>query len=193
MINNRRRLAAASALALGILVGCQGGDGPESYDSASTAYAAETAYGGHPAHPISAETTDPVALQYIEALESLVNKYRNSRDLDGLQVLPELRRLAQAHSLHMGSHVPAFFSHVNPEGDSPELRAGAEGIEMSAIGENIAAGHSAAEAVFRSWLESPAHRANLEDPRWTHMGAGHAYLPASPYVTYWTLDLIERR
>jgi len=177
---NLQKLAVVPVLALGIfVVGCQGGDGPD-----SAAFAAE----GAPAYVAVSE--EYAAVNEAE-LETLVNAHRAELGLDPVVILPELRDLAREHSTNMGSHDPAFFDHKTPEGALPEDRA-AERIEFAAIGENIAAGQSAAEAVYRSWLDSPSHRANLEDPRWTHMGAGHAVLPNSPYVAYWTLELIQR-
>jgi len=189
---NLRKLAVGPLLAAGILVGCQGGDEAESLDSPTMAFTTDIGYADAADHPVVAATEDPVALAFETELERMVNDYRNGLQLDGVKVLPELKDLARAHAIHMATHEPSFFGHRNPEGDLPEHRADAARIKFDSIGENIAAGQSAAEAVFRSWLESPAHRANLEDPRWTHMGAGHAYLPDSPYVMYWTLDLIQR-
>ncbi len=188
-----RKAGAALTLALGVLVGCQGGDASEPIDAASTAYAAVDTYGGDADHPILASTGDAIVRAAEEELEIRVNAYRVANGWDALQILPELKELALAHAIHMGRHEPAFFDHRSPEGDLPRDRAEKGRVDCASIGENIAAGQSAAEAVFRSWLDSPGHRANLEDPRWTHMGAGHAILPESPYVTYWTLDLIDRR
>ena len=190
---NHRKSLGAAALALAILAGCQGGDASEPGDASSTAYTWLDAYGGDPAHPILVSSEDEVARTAEAELEFLVNNYRFERGLGALRILPELKDLALAHSIHMGRHEPAFFDHQNPEGDMPKDRVDGWIVGCTAVGENIAAGQSAAEEVFRSWLDSPGHRANLEDPRWTHMGAGHAFLPESPYVTYWTLDLIERR
>ena len=175
-----KKLAPVPLLAFGLfVVGCQGGDGPD-----SAAFAAEGA-------PAFVAMGDDYAAVNEAELESLVNTHRAALGLDAVTVLPELRGMAREHSTNMGSHDPAFFDHKTPEGDLPEVRA-ARWIDFAAIGENIAAGQSAAEGVFRSWLDSPSHRANLEDPRWTHMGAGHAVVPNSPYVAYWTLDLIQR-
>jgi uncharacterized protein YkwD len=187
----RRIAAAAPTLVLAILVGCQGGDAADPQVPA-TRYTPFETYGNDPRHPVVATSEDLVARTLETELERLINTFRLDRDLEALKVLPELKDLAMAHSIHMGLHEPAFFDHVSPEGHRPEDRAKEGRIDCRAIGENIAAGQSAAEAVFRSWLESPSHLANLLDPRWTHMGAGHAYLPESPYVTYWTLDLIQR-
>lgn len=188
----RRVAAAAPTLVLAILVGCQGGDAADPQLPA-TLYKPTEVYANDQRHPVVATSEDPAAQAMETELERLINTFRIDHKLEALRILPELKDLALAHSVHMGLHEPAFFDHASPEGDLPEDRAKKGKIEHTAIGENIAAGQSAAEAVYRSWLESPSHKANLLDPRWTHMGAGHAYLPESPYVTYWTLDLIERR
>ena len=179
------------SLALAIFSGCQGGDAADPIDATPTTYNATAFFGDNSSCPLVASTTDPLAHEAASELEMRVNAYRNSKGLDGLRVQPELKDLALAHAIHMGRHEPAFFDHICPEGATPWDRATGR-IEFTEIGENIAAGQSEAEAVLRSWLDSPGHRANLEDPKWTHMGAGHALLPDSPYVTYWTLDLIQR-
>ena len=187
-----RKAAFLPALALSVFVGCQGGDASDSFTIAPTSYTPVMAYGDDADHPVLATTTDVVTRDEETKLEDLINAHRNALGRDALQILPELKELALAHSIHMGRHEPAFFDHRSPEGDVSIDRAALALIEFTEIGENIAAGQSAADAVFRSWLDSPGHRANLEDPKWTHMGAGHALLPESPYVTYWTLDLIQR-
>src|SRR5262245_12725150 len=188
---NQRKAGAVSVFVLAVLVGCQGGDASESIEGAPTRYEAVQAYGNLVDHPVVATTDDIVTREAEAELERLVNEHRLSLGLDALRVLPELKDFALAHSIHMGRHEPAFFDHRNPEGEGPEERV-SRLIESPVIGENIAAGQAVAEAVFRSWLDSPGHRSNLEDPKWTHMGAGHAVLPESPYVTYWTLDLIQQ-
>jgi uncharacterized protein YkwD len=184
-----RRLTGVLALALAVLAGCQGGDAEES-TVVPTLYATAE---GDDKHPVRAVAQDPLARAAEEELERLVNDYRIERALPGLRIDLALKELALAHAVHMGSHEPAFFDHVNPEGELPETRATGRIESFTTIGENIAAGQAVAHAVYQSWLASPSHRANLDDPRWTHMGAGHAVLPDSPYVTYWTLNFVERR
>ena len=186
-----RRLTGVLVLALAVLAGCQDGDAdasgvvPTLYENAET-------YGGGDNPPVRAVAQDPLARAAEEELERLVNDHRVSLKLDGLRIDLALKELALAHAVHMGLHEPAFFDHSSPEGDRPEDRAMGRIESFTTIGENIAAGQAIAQAVYQSWLASPSHRANLEDPRWTHMGAGHAILPDSPYVTYWTLDFVAR-
>jgi uncharacterized protein YkwD len=67
-----------------------------------------------------------------------------------------------------------FFSHTNPDGDSPWDRLSAAGISFSRAAENIAWGYTSAEAVLSGWLGSPGHRANIENCALTHHGVGLA-------------------
>ena len=41
-------------------------------------------------------------------------------------------------------------------------------------GENIAAGYPSPASVVNGWLNSPGHRANIENPNYVSMGAGAA-------------------
>src|SRR5262245_60084535 len=147
------------ALTLAVLAGCQGGDAADAIDATPTAYNATAYYGETSPCPLVATTSDPVAHDAANELEMLVNAHRNALGLDGLRVQPELKDVALAHSVHMGLHDPAFFDHLCPEGYTPWDRVNGR-IECTEVGENIAAGQSAAEAVLRSWLDSPGHRAN---------------------------------
>lgn len=52
-----------------------------------------------------------------------------------------------------------------------------------ATGENIAAGQPDATAVVSSWMNSPGHKANILDRRYTGLGVGYA--TGSCYRTYW--------
>jgi uncharacterized protein YkwD len=65
-----------------------------------------------------------------------------------------------------------FFSHTNPDGDSPEDRLESAGVQWSRWAENIAAGQPTGEAVLDGWLGSPGHRANLENCLLTEHGVG---------------------
>lgn len=52
-------------------------------------------------------------------------------------------------------------------------------------GENIAAGQTTSSAVMSAWMGSAGHRANILDPRYTHVGVGHVTVTGSPYGHYW--------
>ncbi|RDI95754.1 CAP domain-containing protein [Meiothermus sp. QL-1] len=70
-----------------------------------------------------------------------------------------------------------YFAHRSPEGQGPAERLQRAGVLEVAVGENLAqfAGYPEAEVPRRAlegWLESPGHRANLLNPRFTHLGVG---------------------
>lgn len=78
--------------------------------------------------------------------------------------------VAQAHSQDMVDR--GFFSHTNPDGESPFDRLSGAGISYSRAAENIAWGHPSADAVLSAWLGSAGHRANIENCLLTQHGVG---------------------
>lgn len=103
-------------------------------------------------------------------LVDLVNRYRRSKGLVTLAWSERVARVAQAHSEDMVRR--DYFSHKSPDGKTPGARLLAAGIRYEAAAENIAEGQETAEEVFRSWMNSPGHRKNLENPTSTHHGIG---------------------
>lgn len=65
-----------------------------------------------------------------------------------------------------------FFAHTNPDGASPFDRLDYAEIDYSRAAENIAYGYPTGEAVLDGWLNSPGHRANIENCSLTHHGVG---------------------
>ncbi|MGH9351542.1 MAG: CAP domain-containing protein [Terriglobia bacterium] len=85
-------------------------------------------------------------------------------------------RLAEAalkHSEDMAAH--HYFSHVDPNGDSPVERVTRLGVQWRALGENIAKNFTvpAAEEAF---MNEPRfennHRGNILNPRYNYIGVG---------------------
>lgn len=100
----------------------------------------------------------------------LVNAHRVSIGCPGLAWNGGVAGVAQAHSDDMVSR--DFFSHTNPDGQSPFDRLAAAGITFTAAAENIAFGYPTAQAVLQGWLDSPGHRANIENCALTEHGVG---------------------
>ncbi len=146
-------LQAAAALTAALGVSC-GSDGPAA-----------------PAPP-------PVSVppQVAEFLD-LVSAHRISLGLAPLTWDDDVAAVAQAHSQDMLAR--GFFSHTNPDGESPFDRLRTAGISYTAAGENIAYGFPTAAGVFAAWLASSGHRANIENANYTHHGVGLE-------GTYWT-------
>jgi uncharacterized protein YkwD len=122
-------------------------------------------------------------IQHLRAVENrifqLTNMERRKKHLPPLDKDPTLVKTARAHSDDMLER--NFFSHVNPDGMAPQNRivpayAGA----IARTGENIWGGHGhdysdsklMARVIVDSWMISPGHRANILNPKFTHMGVG---------------------
>lgn len=113
---------------------------------------------------------------------ALVNEHRVSIGLAPLAWDARVAEVAQAHSQDMVDR--RFFSHTNPDGESPFNRLAEARITYTWAGENIAYGYPTASSVLAAWLNSPGHRANIENPNYSHHGVGLVN-------TYWTHVLIR--
>jgi uncharacterized protein YkwD len=125
---------------------------------------------------------------------TLINNYRASKGLKALKASKSLNIAAFTHSKDMG--VRKYFSHTTksplPAGQSGSSftnRMSDAGYKYSTYkGENIAAGHSTAQAVFNAWKASSGHNANMLNAKYTVIGIGLATVSGSPYTNYWTTD-----
>jgi uncharacterized protein YkwD len=115
----------------------------------------------------------------VEMFISIMNDHRSSVGCSALDWNELVAEVALDHSKDMAQR--DFFAHENPDGSDPFDRLSAAGLEWSRAAENIAFGYPTAEAVLAGWLDSPGHRANIEncsltthgiglyETRWTHM------------------------
>jgi uncharacterized protein YkwD len=78
---------------------------------------------------------------------------------------------AQAHSEDMVMR--HYFDHTSPEGRTAVDRLRATGAGYRALAENIAVGQQSAQEVVSGWLQSPGHRHNIENCRYTRTGVGY--------------------
>jgi uncharacterized protein YkwD len=103
---------------------------------------------------------------------------------------PRLAEIAYAHSEAMlRGH---YFSHVDPNGDSPVERFNRAGIRWHSMGENIAINSTVplAEASFMNETPSqPNHRGNILNPAFNCVGV--AVVPAPGAQIYVTQDFAE--
>jgi uncharacterized protein YkwD len=131
--------------------------------------------GGPPTAPFLGSGTGDDAR--VQAFVARLNAHRVSIGIDALIWDQTAADVALAHSRDMVTR--GYFSHVNPDGESPGDRLSAAGIRFFAASENIAFGYVAAEDVFAAWMNSPGHRANIENGAFTHHGVGR-------FGAYWT-------
>lgn len=113
----------------------------------------------------------------------LINKLRADDGHEPLVWDDQLAVVARLHSQNMAAY--KFFSHRGTDGATVDERADKVGIrDWKAIGENIAFTRGfdgAASFAVSRWMESPAHRKNLLDKRWTQTAIGVAVLPDGTY------------
>ncbi|WP_236239777.1 CAP domain-containing protein [Streptomyces sp. CC228A] len=138
--------------------------------------------------PPPPKTTAPApvktAVSRAEAAEAavldLVNKERAKAGCSPVRASGELGALARAYSQEMAER--GFFSHTDPDGDSPWDRAAQAGIEGLG-GENIARGQADAAAVMDAWMNSEGHRANILNCDFNTLGVGVHLADGGPWWT----------
>ena len=135
--------------------------------------------------PSAAQPADDsgVSLALLE-LHELVNEHRRAAGCEALLWHEPTARVAEAHSRDMATR--DFFDHLTPEGTDLSRRLVAGGVRWrGSIAENIALTAQGPEIVIELWVDSPPHRANLENCIFTHQGLG-------VFRDRWTQVLIER-
>ena len=65
------------------------------------------------------------------------------------------------------------FSHTRPNGTACFTALKEAGIDYMAAGENLAGKIKTPEKVVKAWMDSPGHRKNIMDPRFTQIGVGY--------------------
>jgi uncharacterized protein YkwD len=112
-----------------------------------------------------------------EAL-ALVNKARKDAGLNELKM--DTGHLMVAADIR-AKEITIDWAHERPDHDKWETVYDEEDAEYNARGENLAKGHTSAEEVFKAWMDSPSHRANIMEARFTHVAIacfeydGHFY------------------
>jgi uncharacterized protein YkwD len=122
---------------------------------------------------------DLTAAQMEEMLLGLVNGERAKSSLPAVTKSDELADVAAGHSRDMVDH--AFFAHVSPTTGTTEERVMKSKLPLLSLGENIAEG-STVQEIHQSLLKSPAHRAIIIDPQFTHVGIGIVVRTVEPRI-----------
>lgn len=138
--------------------------------------------------PPSDSDGESFSVHRVERLvEEEVNEIRATEDLSTLTPRADVARVARNHSQDM--YEADYFSHVTPEGDTPQDRIDTDGVSCT-VGENIAfvwyephlpPGHSGqgleseedvASFLVEQWMESPGHRENILTGPYRSHGVG---------------------
>jgi uncharacterized protein YkwD len=121
-----------------------------------------------------------------EQFMTLLNNHRISMGLKALTLDEGMSDVVIGHSEDMASgSVP--FGHDGFSSRCSQVRAIMGGGNLCA--ENVAMGQKTAQTAFDAWMNSPGHRANMEQSRVTHTGFGYA--KSSGGTLYWTQIFLE--
>lgn len=121
--------------------------------------------------PVPVTATGNVAADEQKAVD-LLNQDRAAQGLPALKVNSQLTSLAERYAQDMINR--NYFSHYNPEGQSPFDRMTAAGIQYGYAGENIAIDYSVAGAE-SAFMNSQGHRDNILSANYNQVGIGIAY------------------
>jgi uncharacterized protein YkwD len=159
-----RRLSTAMLIAL--VAGCASGPVPARGTTPSS-----------PSRPGTAPATTPATLDVGAVTDDMVNRTNAARRAAGLPGLVKSVNLMQAAQLQADQMVKAGrMEHELPGQPYPTLksRLAAVQYDVRAAGENIAEGQRGAAEALATWMNSPAHRANILSRDYTEVGTGVA-------------------
>jgi uncharacterized protein YkwD len=111
----------------------------------------------------------------------LINKERAKENLPPFQPNPRLFQAARSHSANMARQNK--MDHIL-DGKDPVARIKEAGYLHSWAGENIAYGARTPAEVVQLWMESPPHKANILNRKYTEIGIG--MVESADGVPYYT-------
>ena len=101
-------------------------------------------------------------------LVDLANEDRIERGLGELAVNPTLEKAARLKAEHMAEN--SYFAHVSPDGFDPWYWFYRAGYDFMNAGENLAVNFVDSQDVEEAWMDSPGHRANILNGKFTEIG-----------------------
>ncbi len=101
-------------------------------------------------------------------LVNITNEDRAGGGLNELVVNPVLEEAARMKAEHMAEH--SYFAHVSPDGLDPWYWFYRAGYVFTDAGENLAVNFTDSEDVVQAWMDSPGHRANIMNGKFTEIG-----------------------
>jgi uncharacterized protein YkwD len=101
-------------------------------------------------------------------LENFANQTRKAIGLPALVKNLKLDQAAQLKAENMLAN--NYFAHTSPSGISPWFWFSKVGYNYKYAGENLAIGFYESAEVYNAWLNSPSHKANIINPKYTEIG-----------------------
>ncbi len=123
--------------------------------------------------PTAAGIPSVTVLTFDEQLMvDMINQERIAAGVNPVQVDLRLASVGRAKANDM--KVNNYFSHTSPTYGSPWAMMQQVGLTVKWAGENIS-GNKSVSGSMAALMLSPGHKANILDPRFTHVGVGIAY------------------
>jgi uncharacterized protein YkwD len=116
--------------------------------------------------------TNQFASVVSSVLVDLANTDRAAYNLGGLTVNPTLTKAAQAKADDMAAK--GYFAHNSPDGVDSWHWFKQAGYDFQHAGENLAVDFSDSADVERAWMNSPTHRDNILNNKYTEVGIATA-------------------
>lgn len=125
-------------------------------------------------------TTKPEVLAYatgvsISGLTSSSNQARSANGVASLSLNSLLNNAAQAKAIDMVNK--DYWAHTSPDGTQPWSFILNAGYSYQTAGENLAYGAITSQQTVDAWMNSPGHRANLLNGKFTQVGFGFVNAP----------------
>ncbi|MCB6200222.1 CAP domain-containing protein [Extibacter muris] len=117
---------------------------------------------------------------FAKQVVALVNAERAKEGLPALKMAEDVSRAA----LVRAKETEISFSHTRPDGRGFNTALTEQGVQFRGAGENIAWGQKSPQEVMKGWMNSPGHRANIMNSRYTTIGVGHYQNQKG--TNYWT-------
>lgn len=106
------------------------------------------------------------------ALVGLSNSEREEAKLPLLEISPKLQKAAQLKATDMAKR--GYFSHYTPEGNPPWYWLEQVEYDYRSAGENLAVNFTESADVDKAWMNSPKHRENILNKKYTEVGIATA-------------------
>lgn len=117
---------------------------------------------------------------FAQQVVALVNAERAKEGLPALKMAEDVSRAA----LVRAKETEISFSHTRPDGRGFNTVLTEQGVKFRGAGENIAWGQKSPQEVMKGWMNSPGHRANIMNSKYTTIGVGHYQNQKG--TNYWT-------
>lgn len=121
-----------------------------------------------------------------QQMVDMINQERAAAGVSPVQVDLRLVSVGQAKANDMKAN--NYFDHTSPTYGSPWAMMQQVGLTVGWAGENIA-GNNSVSGAMAAFMQSPGHKANILDPRFTHVGVGIAY--GSAYGNLYVQEFLQ--